>query len=409
MGDSWLARLRIPGFGLIAMIGLLTAVGPLSIDMYLPSLPTIADELGVSSSAVQQSVSAFFLGLAAGQLVYGPLSDRFGRRPALLLGFGLYLLASLACATAGSVHLLIVARAVQGLGAAATPAAGRAIVRDRWKGDEAARAMSFVVMVMGIAPLLAPLVGGQILAWLGWRAIFWALTGFALLSLLLVGFVLPETHGPERRQGMHMVTVYRAYGALLKDARIRWYLLCGGLIYASMFAYITSAPAVYIRIFGVDPQHFGLYFGLNVVGMLIGNYANGRLVTRFGYRRLLGVGAAVSLLATLALLGCALAGVGGLVAVVATLFFAVGAVGMVGGNAIAGMLDLYPRNAGAASALFGVAQYGLGAAAGAVVGALYAGTPVAMGGVMAVAGVGAYASYRRLRALDRRNDHMTAS
>lgn len=383
------------GFGLIVLLGLLTASGPLSIDMYLPSLPTIASELGAPSAAVQQSVSAFFLGLAAGQLVYGPLSDRFGRRPALLLGFALYLVASVACATAGSVHLLIVARAVQGLGAAATPSAGRAVIRDRWQGDAAARAMSFVVMVMGVAPLVAPLAGGQILEYLGWRAIFWLLTAFAVLALAAVAFLLPETNPRERRGEVRMAAVYRAYGTLLADGRVRAYLFCGGLIYASMFAYITGAPAVYIRLFDVDPQYFGLYFGLNVVGMLIGNYINGRVVIRVGHRRMLGAGAAVSLLATLVLLGFAVTGFGGLPGVMGTLFFAVGAVGIVGANTIAGLLDLHPRSAGAASALFGVFQYGLGAAAGAAVGALYAGTTLAMAAVMAVAGAGAFAAYVR--------------
>ncbi|HET7369381.1 MAG TPA: MFS transporter, partial [Gammaproteobacteria bacterium] len=207
------------------------------------------------------------------------------------------------------------------------------------------------------------------------------------------------TNGPDKRGGVRMAAVYRAYGHLLGDARVRAYLVCGGLIYAAMFAYITSAPFVYIQIFNVDPQYFGFYFGLNVVGMLIGNYLNGRLVTRLGYRRMLGLGAGVALVSTLALLGFALAGFGGLAAIVAMLFFAVGTVGIVGANTVAGLLDLYPRNAGAASALFGVFQYGLGAAAGAVVGALYSGTPVAMAVVMAAAAAGAFAAYKRLASL----------
>ncbi|HET7674098.1 MAG TPA: Bcr/CflA family multidrug efflux MFS transporter [Gammaproteobacteria bacterium] len=376
--------------GLIALLGLLTAVGPLSIDTYLPSLPTIARELGASSAAVQQSVSAFFFGLAAGQIIYGPLSDRFGRRPALLLGFALYLVAGVVCALAGAIHVLIAARAVQGFGAAASASAGRAVIRDRWKGDEAARAMSFVVMVMAIAPLLAPVVGGQILEYFGWRAIFWMLTAFALLALALVTFRLPETNGPERRGDVRIAATYQAYWHLLADARVRAYLFCGGFVYAVMFAYIVSAPFVYIDIFGIDPQYFGFFFGLNVVGLIIGNYANGRLVVRLGHQRMLGIGAAITLLSSLALLGAALAGAAGIATVVVTLFFAVGPVGLVGANTVAGLLNLYPRNAGAASALFGVFQYGLGAAAGVAAGALYAGTPLAMGLVMALAAAGPF-------------------
>src|SRR5699024_8551233 len=162
---------------LIILLGLLAAIGPLSIDTYLPSMPAIAAELGATSSLVQQSVSAYFIGLAAGQLICGPCSDRYGRRPVLFVGLGLYLAATLACVLAPTIGILIAGRTLQGLGAAATPAAGRAVIRDIWSGDQAARAMSFVMMVMAFAPLIAPMLGGQIFAWFGWRAIFWLMAG----------------------------------------------------------------------------------------------------------------------------------------------------------------------------------------------------------------------------------------
>ncbi len=385
--------------GLIGLLGLLTAVGPLSIDMYLPSLPAVARDLGTSSAAAQQSVSAFFLGLAAGQLIYGPLSDRFGRRPALLAGFALYLVAGVVCAMAGAIDVLIVARALQGLGAAASPSAGRAVIRDRWQGDQAARAMSFVVMVMSMAPLVAPLIGGQILAYLGWRAIFWILTAFAVLSLSLVTFRLPETNGPERRGDVRIADTYKAYRRLLRDKRVRAYLASGGLVYAVMFAYITSAPLVYIKIFGVNSQYFGFYFALNVVGLTLGNYLNARLVVRMGHRRMLGIGTAIALAGTVALVLFSLAGYGSFPVFVVMMFLAIGPVAFVGANIIAGLLDLYPENAGAASALFGLSQYGLGALAGAAVGVLYTGTPLAMAIVMAAAAVGAFLAWGRLKTL----------
>lgn len=382
----------VAGFGLIAVLGFLSAVTPLSIDMYLPSLPTLAGELGTTSSMAQISVSTFFFGLALGQLLYGPLSDRFGRRPALALGFGLYLVASLACALTRSIEMLIVARAVQGLGAAASPSAGRAIIRDHWSGNAAARAMSFVMMVMSVAPLVAPLLGGQVLAWLGWRAIFWILAGFAVAALGMVALALPETNGPVRRGDVRMGAVYRIYGQVLADPRALAWLVCGGLVSASMFAYITSAPFLYIELFGVDPQLFGFYFGLNIIGMVLGNLVNGRLVSRFGYRRMMEAGTLVLLLASVALALATGAGFGSLPVMVACLFFAVGVVAMASANAVTGLLDLYPRHAGACSALFGLAQYGLGALAGFAAGAFYTRTPLAMAWIMAACGAGACAA-----------------
>lgn len=387
------------GRGLIALLGLLSAVGPLSIDMYLPSLPSIASDLGAHSAVVQQSVSAFFLGLAAGQIAYGPLSDRFGRRPALFAGIAVYLVASLACAAAGDINTLIAARAMQGLGAAASAVAGRAIIRDVWEGNEAARVMSFVIMVMAIGPLMAPIVGGQILVFAGWRGIFWVLTAFALLVLCMIAFRLPETNGPDHRGDVRLAPLFRAYGHLLGDPHVLAYLACGGLVYAAMFAYITGAPFVYIEVFGVDPQYFGFYFALNVIGITAGNYLNSQLVMRLGYRRMLGLGATVAMISSLALLGVALSGRGGLLTVVILLFFAVSTVGVVGANTVAGLLELYPRNAGAASALFGLFQFGLGALSGVAVGALNDGTPVAMGAVMAIAATGAFFAHRWLKRL----------
>lgn len=397
-----MSRTVLPSFGLIALLGLLSAFSPLSIDLYLPSLPAIAGDFGVPSASVQQSLSTFFLGLAAGQLFYGPMSDRYGRRPALYVGIGIYLVASIACAVATDIHALVIARAVQGLGAAASPVAARAIIRDVYEGRRAAQAMSFVIMVMAVAPLTAPLIGGQILAFFGWRGIFWVLTGFALLSLALVAFRLPETNGPERRGDVHLIALFQAYGTLLADPRARAYLACGPLVFAALFAYVTGAPFVYIEVFGVDPQYFGFYFAVNVLGLVAGNYLNSRLVMRMGYRRLLGAGVVVTLASSLVLLAVALSGRGGLLGIMLPLFFAVGTVGIVGANTVAGLLELFPRNAGAASALFGTVQFGMAALAGVAVGALNDGSAVAMGAVMTACASGAFIAYRRLAWLQRK-------
>jgi len=366
------------GIELIFLLGMLVAIAPVSIDTYTPSLPTIADALGVSSGTIGYSLSAFFFGLSCGGAFWGPLSDRFGRRPILFAGFTVFLLASTACALAHSVPTLIVARAVQGLAAAAMPAAGLATTRDVWSGDRAARAISFIMLVLGIAPLVAPLIGGQLLAHFGWRSVFWFMSGYAVMALLVVWLRLPETHGPERRSGVRVAAAFRAYGYLLTDLRVWLYLLCGGMGFAALFAYVTGIPFIYIDLFKVNPQYFGFLIGINVIGTMAGTWLNGQLVTRYGSDRMLAAGIVISAIGMAAFFACATIGVNSLAAIVATLFIGLAPVPMIGANTVAGLMNLYPQNAGTCSALFGIAQYGLGSLGGVVVSTLYAGTPLAL-------------------------------
>lgn len=390
------------GAELILVLGLLAAIGPLSIDTYLPSMPAIVTEFGSTAAFVQQTVSAYFVGIAFGQVFWGPLSDRFGRRPVLIAGLALYLVATFASVASVGVAGLIAARGAQGLGAAATSAPGRAIIRDLWAGNRAARAMSFVMMVTAFAPMVAPLIGGQIFLYAGWRAIFWLMFAFGAALMLLVILRLPETNDADRRADLSLGGYFRRYFTVLGSRRAWSYLLCGGLSYATLFAYLTGSPFVYIAIFHVDPQYFGFFFGLNAVGLAACNWLNGRYVMRFGYVRLLGVGAVASLIGCAAMLGCSLLGLGGLGAVVITLLVAVGPIGVMGADAIAGLLDLYPQTAGAASALFGVGQYGLGAVASVCAGLLYTGTPVAMALTMTVCALLAVLAWGWLRLTLRR-------
>lgn len=378
---------------LMLLLGLLAAIGPLTVDTYLPSMPAISADFGVSSSLVQLSVSSYFFGLAIGQIICGALSDRFGRRPILFAGLVLYVIASVACSMAPSATALVVARLIQGLGASASAAAGRAVIRDVWAGNQAAKAMSFVMMLMAFAPIIAPIMGGYIFTHFGWRPIFWVMTGFGVLLVALVLFRLPETNTPEKRAGVRLVSTFRAYGFVLSSARAWALLLCGGLSYAVMFAYITGSPGVYISTFGIDPAYFGYFFAINVVALTLGNWCNTRLVTHYGYRAMLGGATLVSLLGVIGLLLCSLANVGGLTAVVIMLFIAVGPVSMTGGNAIAGLMNLYPRNAGAASALFGVGQFGFGGFAGVLVGLLFGGATVQMAAAMLVMSGGAFIAW----------------
>lgn len=393
---------RPDGFGLVIILGVMSAFGPLSIDLYLPALPLIADDFAVDASLVQQSLSLFFLGLAAGQLAYGPLADRYGRRPPLLAGIVLYFGASLACALAPDIDTLLAGRLVQGLGAAAGPVLARAVVRDLYAGRRAARMMSFVILVMTVAPLLAPVIGSWLTASLGWRAAFWCLVGFAGLCLLLVQQGLPETHPPARRSGASLLRLTAAYGPMLKAPAALGYLLCGGMTFGALFAYVTGSPFVYTEVFGVRQSDFGYYFAFNVLGLVIGNLINGRLVMRFGYRRMLGAAVTVMFAASWVLAGLAIGGETRLAVLAAPLFLAVGTVGMAAANTVAGLLDRFPQNAGAASALFGLFQFGLGALTGFAVGALGGNPLIAMAGVMAGAASVAMASYLTLRWLVRR-------
>lgn len=257
--------------------------------------------------------------------------------------------------------------------------------------------MSFVMMVMAFAPLVAPLVGGQIFVYVGWRAIFWLMFGFGILVVALVLFRLRETNGAGTAARTSLVAGLRSYLDVLSHTRAWAYLLCGGFAYPALFAYITGAPFVYIKLFGVRPEYFGLLFGVNVVGLLVGNRLNNRYVTRWGYRRLLGIGVTIVVIGALLLLTCAVTGAGGLVALVIALSITVGPVGMVGATTMAGLMQMYRHTSGAASALFGVSQFGFGALAGALVGLLDNGTASAMALSMAMMAVLSALTFAALR------------
>ncbi len=364
------------------------ALGPLSVDMYLPALPAIASDFGAPYAAVQQSLSVFVLGLGAGQLFCGPLSDRVGRRPVLAFGLILYVIASAALALAQDVPQLVVLRLLQALGGAAGVVLARAIVRDLYQGPEVARALAFVMLVTGIAPLIAPLVGGWLLLLAGWRAIFALLATFGVLILLAARLVLPET----RPRGHPTPGLGRTLLLPLTDRETLGFMLAGGFAFAGMFAYIAATPFVYIELFGVSPQRYGLLFGLNVVGIMTGSFASARLAQRLGVRRLLGLGTAVIALAGLALMIITSQAIGGLIPIVVALFFYVGMMGLIGANAVAGALERFPEIAGSVSALLGATQFGFGALAGVALGLLHDGTAAPMGVVIGSCGVAALAA-----------------
>jgi len=369
------------------MLGSLSAFAPLSIDMYLPALPTIGRDYDAGASEVQLTLSAFFFGLAFGQAIIGPLSDAFGRRRPLLVGLAAYALASLLCALSPSIETLVAARFVQGFAGAAGIVIARAIVRDLHTGVAAARFMSVLMLVSGLAPILAPIIGGQLLNISPWPGIFVVLALFAAVLLLIIVRGLSETLPADRRQTDGLRGSLVAFRGLLTDRLFVGYALSCGLSLGSVFAYIAGSSFVFQEVYGVSPQAFSLIFGLNAVGLVAAGQVNGRLVGRVEPIRLLTGGLIASSLGGLTLLAVVLSGNRSLYGIVPPLFVIVSSVGFVMPNATVLALAGSPRTAGSASALLGVLQFALGAAVAPLVGIAGSATALPMALVIASLGL----------------------
>jgi DHA1 family bicyclomycin/chloramphenicol resistance-like MFS transporter len=351
---------------LAALLGSLAAFASLSIDMYLPAFPQIAREFGASLGSVQMTLSVFLAGMAVGQLLHGPLSDRYGRRIQLQVGTGIFVVSALGCAWAPSVYALMAWRFLMALGGSVGQVVPRAIVRDWFDALEAARYFSLLMAITGVSPILAPLVGGQILKYAGWRAIFWLLAAFGSVCLVATTMVLPESHPPESRTSGGLAAALRLYGGLLTDSRFISGIFALGLAYGSMFCYIVGSSAVFMVSYGVSAQRFGLFFGLNSFGLIGASQLNRMLlrrhspvaIVRVAYA-LLAAGAAV-----LAVLG--LTGAGGFRLFTGILFVCIALLGFVYPNMAAISLAPMARMAGSASAVLGLFQFGLGSAGGTV-------------------------------------------
>ena len=382
--------------GLILLLGLLTAFGPMSIDMYLPAFPAIAHEFGVSIAAVQYTLAAYNVGLALGQLLYGPLADQLGRKPNLLAGMVLYAAAALGCAWATSVSSLVALRLLQAVGGCAGMVLARAIVRDRFEGNEAARVFSTMMLVMGVAPILAPTVGSLVVARAGCRLIFWLLAGLAGLALVGIALILPETLPTVHRNPGAVHGAFRTYGRLLQDRAFVGYALTAGMVQAAMFAYITGSSFVFTQLFGLSAQQYGLLFGLNASGMIAASQLNNRLLRRFSFQQILRGVTLVNVLAGGTLLVLARTGWLGIYGLTLPLFVVVSSVGFTSPNATAGALQRHAQQAGSASALLGMLMYSCGAVAALAVSALADGTVRPMATVIAGCGVAAWGLYRYL-------------
>ena len=358
-----------PGtFGLTLLLAMLTALGPLSMDMYLPSLPDIAHVLSAPVARTQLTISSYLIGFAAGQMIYGPLSDRYGRRPVLLAAVALYLASTLACAAAQSVDVLIAARALQGIAGSGAIVLARAIVRDVYSGVQAARELSLMGSISATAPIVAPMIGGVLQAVFGWRANFICMSAGGLIALLVAARLLPETLRPANRAGsLSFFSMMRGYDAV---ARHRGFLVYLGIItttYAGLFAWVSGASVVLQGVYGLSAVTFGFTFALGAAGYMLGAMIATRLVVRLGLERTIGVGVVVIAAGGLALVLAVATGVPGLWLVAAMALYLAG-VGLAMPQAMAGALTPFPDRAGTAASLMGLVQQAVAAIIAAVIG-----------------------------------------
>ncbi|OLF40392.1 multidrug effflux MFS transporter [Psychrobacter sp. Rd 27.2] len=346
----------------IMMLGLIVAVGPLSIDMYLPALPSMADDFGVSTAFMANSVPAYFVGLVFGQLFYGPFSDRVGRVKPLYMGMTLYVIASVICATTDNEYVLFVGRTMQALGACVGAVVTRAAIRDRLTAKQTAKAFSIMILVMGLAPILAPSLGALFLQFSTWHSIFWFLAAFGALNLLLTKFFFFETLTEENRNVRPAKEVLSQYWDLLKDPSFNYPAIGGGLLMGAMFVYISSASELIMDTYGVSATHFGWLFGMNAAGFVGLTQLNQWLTNRFRILSILRFGAMMQVLSagTLFFVGIFLGTDAWLPLVLACIFFCIAGLGLTQPNASAIALAFQKQRAGMASALQGSLMFSVG-------------------------------------------------
>ncbi|HKV15871.1 MAG TPA: Bcr/CflA family multidrug efflux MFS transporter [Reyranella sp.] len=402
LSDSSTASERRPTLTpvLLAVLALLSAFTPLSIDMYLPALPVIESELKASVGDIQLTLSAFMIAFGVGQIFYGPAGDRFGRRPVILGGIAVYVLASIGCAFAAAADQLVLLRLLQGLSACGGVVLARTMVRDLAERDQAARAMSLMMACTSIAPMLAPLLGGQILWFLGWRAIFFILAGIGLFAWTAAFIRLPETLRPEYRQPLVVSAILKRFGELLRHRAFMGYALTSSLQFAALFSFLSGSPFVFIQHYGIPPRLFGLLFGGMVVFMTVGSLLNAKFAPVFGAGRILRYAVIVPAIVGPAalVLGLIEARSGAIGIWPFFLCFApqIATISLIGPNGTAMALQRYPHMAGTASSLMGIMQFGLGAIFGAVVGQTFDGTIAPMTTAMGLAGFSCLIAHRWL-------------
>jgi DHA1 family bicyclomycin/chloramphenicol resistance-like MFS transporter len=370
------------------LLGFLTAIGPASIDMYLPAFTAIEASLGAAPGGAQVTLAAYFAGLAVGQMTQGTLSDRFGRRNPIIVGTLIYALASIGAALSPSIGWLAAFRFLSAIGGAAGTVVPRAVVRDLAAGQAAAVMMSQLMLVLGVAPILAPSLGGAVLAFASWRWIFVILAAYALICCALVITLMPETLPRERRIALHPAQQLLRYAAILRERVFLTHAAMGCCASLAFFSYLGGSSPVFIRGFGLSPLQFAMIFGACSIGLISSTQLNARLLPRLGLSRILRVVARTHLCATLTLAVVAFSGVHVLALVFLPVFVAVSCMGYLNPNMVAGALTHQAHNAGSASALIGTGQFLLGAVGGLLVGFFTDGTPRGMAALMLLGSIG---------------------
>jgi len=370
----------------LPVLGLLMAFASISTDFYLPALPEMAKSLHATPGAAEFSISSYLIGFSLGQLFWGPVGDRYGRRAPIAIGLLFFILGSAGCAVSGSAEAITFWRVVQALGACASVVLARAIVRDLYTGNRAAQMMSTLMTVMAVAPLVGPWLGGQVLALSGWRAIFWTLVGIGILTLTAQIF-LPDTLPPERRNTEPLMQAFARYKVLVRNRRLLAYMGTGSFYYAGTFAYVAGSPFAYIVYHHLPAQLYGVLFGAGIIGIMATNLINRHLVPRFGSDRLMIWGNSGAAVAGMILAFDAWTDWGGLAGLAIPLFFYVSVMGFIIANAISGALAMFPERTGAVSALVGSIQYGGGIVGSALIGVFADDAPSSMGLVIAVCAI----------------------
>ncbi|WNS81552.1 Bcr/CflA family multidrug efflux MFS transporter [Domibacillus sp. DTU_2020_1001157_1_SI_ALB_TIR_016] len=360
------------------LLGALGAMGPFTIDMYLPSFPTIADDYGTTASLVQISLTACLIGLALGQLVIGPMSDVRGRKKPLAFFLFLYFAASLFCAFAPSIYLFIAGRVVQGFSAAAGLVVSRAVVRDMYSGRELTKFFALLMLVNNLGPILAPIVGGGVLAFTDWSGVFLVLSAIGIGLMLVVTWKMDETLPVERRQPSNIAQTFKSFGSLVKNREFMGYALAQGFMVGGIFAYVSGTPFVYQNIYGASPQLFSLLFGMNGIGIMIGSQVVGRFSDTISEAKFLRFGLWMSAVSSIVLVIMVLIH-GPLYSIVIPIFFFVSSIGIIGTSAFSLAMETQGHIAGSASALLGLLPFALGSLTAPLVGIAGENTAVPMG------------------------------